>query len=295
MLVVPRLLCSSRSARAFSAFSRKAPANVSYSTIATNYGYALSPRRVPTLIKYPVDTLKFYSNVAVTKPTEQKKTANDETGAEIIYTGKFKSRVLRVKLFSFSTSIMGVSATPILLQKSSELGGTALATVAGFMCAVFTFLTPMLLHFITKKYVIQITHNPATDEYVATTISFFLMKNEVWGRLGDCTMFLLIAFTVHCRSNSKWMTCMCPISTECSHHFVLDHGKFRCWWKCPNSLIHTITLVSWATTNQSNLNWNRTKTQYTLTVQLMRKRNEFDAAQLVFAWQRRHDIKWKIN
>lgn len=44
----------------------------------------------------------------------------------------------------------------------------------------FTFVTPMLLHFITKKYVTHLDFKPDTQTYVASTLNFFCRTKEVF-------------------------------------------------------------------------------------------------------------------
>lgn len=96
-----------------------------------------------------------------------------------IYSGSLSSRLWRVKLFSLSTSVLGICAQPVLIEKGAQMAGTAgviaLCSVAGF----FAFVTPVLLHTVVKKYVTEMEHNPATDEYSATTISLFMRKQKV--------------------------------------------------------------------------------------------------------------------
>ncbi|CAD7003981.1 unnamed protein product [Ceratitis capitata] len=60
--------------------------------------------------------------------------------------------------------------------------------MAVFLCGFagfFTFVTPLLLHFITKKYVTEIHYNPKSDEYTATTISILLYKIKTKFRPSD--------------------------------------------------------------------------------------------------------------
>lgn len=96
-----------------------------------------------------------------------------------VYYGSLAPRMKLVKLFSLTTSLAGIAAQPILMEQGMKIGGTgmavALCTVGGF----FTFVTPLLLHFITKKYVTELHYNPVTEEYTATTISIILMKIKV--------------------------------------------------------------------------------------------------------------------
>lgn len=180
MSIVPRLFNSSRFVRAINLSCCKSSVNAKYSTFSSNFGYvsigkATNP--LPTLTQ-SVCAQRFYSDKAGESQT-QKSAQYDESGAEIIYTGKFQTRIIRVKLFSLSTSLMGLAAQPILLEKGMEMGGKGLAAFLCTLAGIFTFVTPVLLHYVTKKYVIKITHDPKTDEYVATTVSFFLMKNPV--------------------------------------------------------------------------------------------------------------------
>lgn len=180
MSIVPRLFNSSRFVRAINLSGLKSSVNVNYSTFPSSFGYVSLARPTHQLpaTKFGVCAQRFYSDKTGDSPT-QKSPQYDEKGAEIIYTGKFKSRIVRVKLFSLSSSMMGLAAMPILQEKCMEIGGTGLAAFVCSIAGIFTFITPVLLHFVTKKYVIEVTHDPKTDEYVATTVSFFLMKNEV--------------------------------------------------------------------------------------------------------------------
>lgn len=96
-----------------------------------------------------------------------------------IYHGTLSSKMKAVKIFSLSTSAAGLAAQPILLEQGAKLGGTAMAVFLCGFAGFFTFVTPLFLHFITKKYVTEIHYSPAKDEYTATTISLFLRKNLV--------------------------------------------------------------------------------------------------------------------
>lgn len=96
-----------------------------------------------------------------------------------IYAGALSSRIRIVKVFSLTTSLVGISAQPILLEQGTKIAGPAMGYFLCVFAGFFTFVTPFLLHFITKKYVIDIAYNPVTDEYTSTTISLLLLKNKV--------------------------------------------------------------------------------------------------------------------
>lgn len=113
-----------------------------------------------------------------------------------IYTGKFTRQIIRVKLFSLTTSAMGLLAQPVLWQKGLEVSGTGLSVIICSVAGLFIFVTPVLLHLVTKKYVIDIKYNKKTDEYTCMTVSFFLFQNKVsdWMR-APCTRISFHVFT----------------------------------------------------------------------------------------------------
>lgn len=51
----------------------------------------------------------------------------------------------------------------------------AVASIFGF----FTYLTPILIHYVSKKYVSSIVYNPQTEEYTATVFNFIPTLREV--------------------------------------------------------------------------------------------------------------------
>lgn len=82
-------------------------------------------------------------------------------------------------MFSYSTSGASLFLMPHILLKTG-LGVQSLALQIAFcgFISFFTFLTPVLLHFITKGYVIRLYHNPDTDTYTAVTYSVFLTEKR---------------------------------------------------------------------------------------------------------------------
>lgn len=43
----------------------------------------------------------------------------------------------------------------------------------------FTFVTPFLLNFVTKKYVTHLTYDPKSETYTAETLTFFVKKQKI--------------------------------------------------------------------------------------------------------------------
>lgn len=100
--------------------------------------------------------------------------------------GTLTPNITSVKLFSLTTSVAGVVAQPILYEQADKLGSSTpvILAVCGFV-GFFTFVTPFLLHTITKRYVTEITFDARTHEYTATTLSFFLRKHKLKFKVED--------------------------------------------------------------------------------------------------------------
>ncbi|KAL6104719.1 tmem70 [Pungitius sinensis] len=98
---------------------------------------------------------------------------------DLVYTGSLATAVRGVKLFSYSTSGASFFLVPHTLLKTG-LVVQSFALKAAF-CGVigfFTFLTPVLLHLITKGYVVRLYHQADGDTYTAITYSVFLTEKK---------------------------------------------------------------------------------------------------------------------
>lgn len=98
---------------------------------------------------------------------------------EQIYTGPLTDRIRAVKVFSLTTSVIGLAIQPILVEQGAKLGSTPMIIFLCSFAGFFTFVTPLFLHLITKKYVCAIYYNRTSKEYTAITISLLLRKKEV--------------------------------------------------------------------------------------------------------------------
>lgn len=84
-----------------------------------------------------------------------------------------------VKLFSYSTSGFSLLVMPqILLKTGLGVQGFAIQAAYCGIIGVFTFLIPVLLHILTKGYVIRLYHNPERDTYTVITYSVFLTEKK---------------------------------------------------------------------------------------------------------------------
>ena len=90
------------------------------------------------------------------------------------------TQIKLVKGFSLMTSVIGISCQPVLLmQMQQNNANLAIMAGAGAFLSFFTFATPILIHYVSKKYVTQLNYDKVTDTYTAITYSLFLRKKEV--------------------------------------------------------------------------------------------------------------------
>ncbi|XP_008302660.1 transmembrane protein 70, mitochondrial [Stegastes partitus] len=106
-------------------------------------------------------------------------TAPHSSQGNLIYSGSLGSSIRGVKFFSYSTTGASLVIMPQILLKSG-LGVESLALQVAFCVVIgfFTFLTPVLLHLMTKNYVVRLYHDDARDTYTAITYSFFLTEKK---------------------------------------------------------------------------------------------------------------------
>jgi len=101
----------------------------------------------------------------------------DPVKGEQVYIGSIQSIMKRVKCFSLFTSFCGASLQPFMFKALIGM------SIPMQMCYV-TFTgalvlgTPMMLQFITGRYVTEIYRQSKTGVYTATTLSLFLRKKD---------------------------------------------------------------------------------------------------------------------
>jgi len=101
---------------------------------------------------------------------------SDETK---IYIGGLTNQVKGLKLFTLTTSIAGLGAQPLIWTKFIETYGAGLAYAMLSYVGFFTLVTPLLIHYIAQKYVVELHFNEKTKTYRAVTFSLFLQRVNV--------------------------------------------------------------------------------------------------------------------
>ncbi|KAM9626779.1 transmembrane protein 70, mitochondrial isoform 2-T2 [Trichechus inunguis] len=97
----------------------------------------------------------------------------------LIYTGNLARTVFGVKCFSYSTSAISLAFLPyIFAQNNIIFGSLPLQILFYGIIGSFTVITPVLLHFVTKGYVVRLYHEATTDTYKAITYSVVLSETS---------------------------------------------------------------------------------------------------------------------
>lgn len=81
--------------------------------------------------------------------------------------------------------MFALALQPLILKKI--VGSLSLATALTFMMNVLIFSTPIILHLITKRYVVNIYHHQPTNTFTATSYSLFLREKELKFKPTDVT------------------------------------------------------------------------------------------------------------
>ncbi|GAB6026295.1 hypothetical protein CHUAL_012502 [Chamberlinius hualienensis] len=126
------------------------------------------------------NVIRFQQRFKVTDPKVFSENKNPESALKgnLIYTGPMIRQIKMVKFMSLSSTLCGFAAQPYLI---SHAGGThvavivAVATFVGF----FTYVTPLLIHLITKNYVLEMYYQPPTTDneqgvFTSKNMGFFL-------------------------------------------------------------------------------------------------------------------------
>lgn len=103
-----------------------------------------------------------------------------------IYKGILSTQIKLVKSFSLLTSAIGLSCQPMFLyQIQGNSGSLAVAVASGAFLSFFTFATPLLIHWVSKKYVTELLYNKIDDTYTAVTYSLLLRKKKINFKVND--------------------------------------------------------------------------------------------------------------
>ncbi|XP_055609698.1 transmembrane protein 70 homolog, mitochondrial [Uranotaenia lowii] len=118
------------------------------------------------------------------KPSDSKTESTNSDEFKVYY-GILTPQIRAVKVFSLTTSLGGIIAQPVLMEQASKIGGTSVVLAVCGIAGFFTFVTPFLLHMVTKKYVTELHYDVVKQEYTASIITFLLQKQQIKFKLED--------------------------------------------------------------------------------------------------------------
>lgn len=112
------------------------------------------------------------------------KLASSDKHEQEIYSGILSTQIKLVKTFSLTTSIIGLSCQTMLYNYA---GSTNLGVMiaSGAFLSFFTFVTPVLIHSISKKYVTKLYYNQVEDKYTAVVYNIFIRPKKIEFKLRD--------------------------------------------------------------------------------------------------------------
>uniref|UniRef100_A0A8D8Y705 Transmembrane protein 70 homolog, mitochondrial n=1 Tax=Cacopsylla melanoneura TaxID=428564 RepID=A0A8D8Y705_9HEMI len=127
-------------------------------------------------------------HLCVTTKLQATKIPGKDNGNILVYEGPLSSRIRHAKIFSLSSSAIGLAMQPVLYQKTLEAGTGLAVTIGGAVfLGFFTFVTPVLLHLVSRKYVTHLFYNPSTEEFTASTYNIFLRPKVTVFKADDVT------------------------------------------------------------------------------------------------------------
>ena len=100
-----------------------------------------------------------------------------------IYNGILSTQIKLVKTFSLTTSMIGMAVQPVLWTYSTA--NAAVVVGAGAFLGFFTFVTPLLIHSFSKKYVTKLYYNQVEDKYTAVVYNIFVKPKKIEFKLKD--------------------------------------------------------------------------------------------------------------
>ncbi|XP_035680161.1 transmembrane protein 70, mitochondrial-like [Branchiostoma floridae] len=97
----------------------------------------------------------------------------------LLYKGALANIVVKVKFFSYSTSLLGISLmTPIFWHGGISHYNVFAQVFIYLMSVGFILVSPAVLHFLSRGYVVRMYHDAAKDQYTVVTKNIILMEKK---------------------------------------------------------------------------------------------------------------------
>ncbi|GFW97529.1 transmembrane protein 70 homolog, mitochondrial [Trichonephila clavipes] len=116
----------------------------------------------------------------------QKKENETSTKNIVIYEGPLKTRIKRVKLLSLASSMVGFAMLPSVVLDLNQISvalSCGVVLFSSFFCS-----TPILLDWITRRYVLRLEYDPSTELFTTRTFNIVTMEKELTFSASDVTV-----------------------------------------------------------------------------------------------------------
>lgn len=117
----------------------------------------------------------------------QRKHSSETIASEVIYLGSLAKGIHVTKFVSLTSSILGLAIQPYLISQATTVHPAFVVVVGSFVC-LFTYITPLAIHWLTKRYVIELQFNPKSGIFTCTTLSFFMRLKQMTFQASDVTV-----------------------------------------------------------------------------------------------------------
>lgn len=96
----------------------------------------------------------------------------------LAYEGVITKLICNVKLLSLTTSGMALGLQPVLLSKVLESMSVVAAVVYGIFFTSFIFLSPLLIHNLSRRYVTKLYFDQESKQFRAVTLNLLTFEKE---------------------------------------------------------------------------------------------------------------------
>ena len=103
----------------------------------------------------------------------------------LVYEGQLTPSVRRIKVFSLTTTFLGLVAYPFMFKKASSTKKSAFAHVFVGWTLIMVIFSPLALNYVTKRYITELRFNRDTRTFRAITLSFFNRQVETRFKQAD--------------------------------------------------------------------------------------------------------------
>lgn len=132
-----------------------------------------------TSIYYTCGNVKKFIPCLQVRHVSDKHSERNTIEREIIYNGTLTNKVRNIKIISLLTSAISVISQPIIYMKILEEDNLIGAGTLFALLNIVTISSPLLIYFLTRRYVIEIYHYPNEEKYTAKLYSFLCKEREI--------------------------------------------------------------------------------------------------------------------